>query len=386
MARAKASLAYAAAAALLMACSTTANTSGPTPVGSGSTDADASVARSAADCGHTLRDVTANAKKEGHLTLIAVPEDWANYSRILESFRDDYGIDVVVRSPDASSAEELATVTAMAGDPGRPDVVDLSPTFAQQATDDGLLQPYRSTTWAQIPAPLKDPNGYWVGSYYGIMAIGTNTQFQPDVPNSWADLRSRHYKGEVAMDGDPRTSGAGFGAVVAAALANGGSFDNVLPGIRYFAQLRKSGNLVAVDDSRLLLTEKAPVSLQWLFTFPRARDGGAIADQLGVTIPADAVYGSYYAQAVTADAPHPCAAALWIEHLNGDSGALAFLQGRALPARFAALEAFGLVSPEVRTKLPRPSQIYGIAFPTADQLLRMKHQIDRRWGTIVADE
>jgi len=380
--RARALVVGAGLVALLAACSANSATSEPTP--SGSTGAP--VARSALDCGDTLREVAANAKKEGHLTLIGVPQDWANYGQILDSFREDYGIDVRVMNPDASSGEELATVKEMAGDPGRPDVVDLSPTFAHQARVDGLLQPYRSTTWAQIPAGLKDPDGYWVGSYYGIMAIGTNTKFQPNVPSGWVDLRAPRYKGQVGMDGDPRTSGAGFGAVVAAALANGGSFDDVLPGIRYFADLKKAGNLKVIEDSSLLLTAKAPISLQWLFTFPRAQDGGSIANTLQVTIPADAVYGSYYAQAITADAPHPCAAALWIEQLNGDSGALSFLQGRALPARFAALEAFGLVGPDVRTKLPRPNQIYGITFPTADQLAKMKSQIDQYWGPLVADK
>lgn len=367
---------------LLAACATSGPTPSPATSSSGATSP-APAIRSAQDCGDTLREVTANAKAEGHLTLIAVPDDWANYGRVLESFRDDYGIDVEVMNPDASSAEEVETVKDMAGRAGRPDVIDVSPTFAQRANEEGLLQPYRATTWAQVPAPLKDPDGYWVGSYYGIMAMGTNSQFQRSAPDSWERLQDRRYRGQVAMDGDPRTSGAGFAAVVAAALANGGSFDNVLPGVRYFAALKRSRNLAVVDDEALQLTAKAPVVLRWLFTFPRS---GSAARTLRVTIPEDAVFGSYYAQGITADAPHPCAAALWIEHITGDAGALAFLQGRALPARFAALEAFGLVGPGVRERLPRPNQIYGIRFPTADQLTRMQRQVDRHWGPLVASQ
>ncbi|MEI8084074.1 MAG: extracellular solute-binding protein, partial [Actinomycetes bacterium] len=206
MGRVRALVVGAGLVALLAACSANSGTSGPTP--SGSTGSSTPVARSALDCGDTLREVAGNAKKEGHLTLIGVPQDWANYGQILDSFREDYGIDVRVLSPDASSGEELAAVKAMAGDPDRPDIVDLSPTFAHKARVDGLLQPYRSTTWAQIPAGLKDPDGYWVGSYYGIMAIGTNTKVQPNVPSGWVDLRAPRYKGQVGMDGDPRTSGA----------------------------------------------------------------------------------------------------------------------------------------------------------------------------------
>lgn len=382
MAHVRRALAGAGLTFLLAACATSLTTPSPTTSSSGATSPTAAI-RSAQECGETLREVTANARAEGRLTLIAVPDDWANYGRVLESFRDDYGIDVEVLNPDASSAQELRTVKRMAGRPTQPDVVDVSPTFAQQAVEEGLLQPYRATTWAQVPAPLKHPDGYWVGSYYGIMAMGTNSEYQPTAPDSWRQLQDRRYKSQVAMDGDPRTSGAGFAAVVAAALANGGSFDNVLPGVRYFAELKKSGNLAVIDDESLQLTAKAPVALRWLFTFPRS---GSVARTVQVTIPEDAVFGSYYAQGITADAPHPCAAALWIEHITGDAGALAFLQGRALPARFAALEAFGLVGPGVREKLPRPNQIYGIQFPTADQLTRMQRQIDRHWGPLVASQ
>ncbi|MEI6622109.1 MAG: ABC transporter substrate-binding protein [Actinomycetes bacterium] len=208
----------------------------------------------------------------------------------------------------------------------------------------------------------------------------------PAVPSSWADLKAARYKGKVAMGGDPRTSGAGFGAVVAAALAAGRwrivrRCDAGDPVLRRPEAGRKPdsrrGPRTATDcESTGLLAV-----VVHLAAHPKRRTD---CETLRITIPADAVYGSYYAQAITANAPHPCAAALWIEHLNGDSGALGFLQGRALPARFAALEAFGLVSPDVRSVLPRPSQIYSISFPTADQFLTMKRQIDQNWGPMVA--
>ena len=68
-----------------------------------------------------------------------------------------------------------------------------------------------------------------------------------DPPTTFAELKDPQYKGQVALNGDPRKAGAGFAAVVAAALANGGSFDDIMPGIQFFADLKKSGNLILID-------------------------------------------------------------------------------------------------------------------------------------------
>ena len=51
------------------------------------------------------------------------------------------------------------------------------------------------------------------------------------------------------------------------------------------------------------------------------------------------MYGGFYAQGVVNDSPHPSCAKLWIEHILCDEGALGYLEGGAMPARFAELEA-----------------------------------------------
>ncbi len=45
----------------------------------------------------------------------------------------------------------------------------------------------------------------------------------------------------MSINGDPRTAGAAFAGVMAASLANGGSFDDIMPGIQYFADLKATG-------------------------------------------------------------------------------------------------------------------------------------------------
>jgi putative spermidine/putrescine transport system substrate-binding protein len=378
-------------ASLLAACSSS-TTSAEAPSASAATpSASASMTESASatdpQCGTTIEEIAAKAKEEGNVNLIALPDTWANYAGILKSFRDTYGLEAPVANPDASSADELTAIATLQGQPDMPDAIDIGPSFVQQALDAGQIEPYITTTWDEIPANLKDAAGNWVGAYYGIMSIGTNATLVKNPPQTWADLMKPEYKGQVTINGDPREAGAAFAAVVAAALANGGSYDDIMPGIQYFADLKKSGNLQVLDVTEAgLLSGDVPIALDWSYNFPGVVPGLKEAGfDFKSTIPADGLYGSYYAQSVVADAVHPCAARLWIEHITGDAGALGYLEGGAIPARYAALEAAGLITDEMKKNLPSADVISKVTFPTAEQVEAMKMQITDNWGPMVGD-
>ena len=57
-------------------------------------------------------------------------------------------------------------------------------------------------------------------------------------PRSFKDLLKPIYNHKVGINNSPTVAGAAFAAVFAAALANGGSFNNIQPGINYFAKLK----------------------------------------------------------------------------------------------------------------------------------------------------
>ena len=78
------------------------------------------------------------AKKEGHLNVIALPPDWANYGEIISTFSKKYGIAITSDNPDGSSAQENQAIVSLKGDPRAPDVVDVNPTFAVAGTVAGL--------------------------------------------------------------------------------------------------------------------------------------------------------------------------------------------------------------------------------------------------------
>jgi putative spermidine/putrescine transport system substrate-binding protein len=268
-----------------------------------------------------------------------------------------------------------------------PDALDIGPSFVQQAQDEGLITSYKTTNWDEIPDNLKGANGEWIGSYYGIMAIASNTTLVENAPRTWADLKKPEYKGMVTINGDPREAGAGFAAVVAASLANGGSYDDIMPGIQYFADLKSSGNLQVIDVTEAaLLSGDVPIALDWTYNFPGLQPQLAeVGFEMEIVTPADGLYGAYYAQMPVANSPHPCAAQLWMEHITGNDGALGYLEGGAIPARLAAMIGEGVVSAEQLAKLPSAEDIAKISFPTAEQTEIMKTQLTENWGPMVAD-
>jgi len=340
----------------------------------------------AADC--PAADLVDAAKAEGQVNLITLPDTWANYKGILASYRDKYGIANPVANPDGSSADELTAVETLAGQPDMPDAVDVSPAFAQEFDAKGLWEPYEPCLWDEIPETLKDPAGKWVAAYYGLMAIGANTTVVTEVPTSFAALKDPMYKGLVSLNGDPRESGAAFAAVMAAAIANGGSFDDILPGIKYFAELKKSGNLSAADvTAASVISGETPLVLDWTYNYPGMAT--VLAENgitFQVTVPTDGVYGGYYAQGVVKNSPHQNASKLWINHLISDEGALGYIVGGAIPARFDALVAAGKVTPEMMTNLPDPALTAGIKFPSAEQVAKAKEVLTAQWGPLVADK
>ena len=292
-----------------------------------------------------------------------------------------------MQNPDASSADELTAVETQRGSDTMPDSIDVGPPFALQAVEEGIWDPYMPTVWDEIPDTLKDPDGNWIAAYYGIMSIGTNTTIVSDVPTSFADLNDEQYAGQVSLNGDPREAGAAFAGVWAAALANGGSFDDIMPGIEYFADLKSQGilNLVAADDNTILSGE-TPIVLDWTYNWPGRLEAIAEAGfEWSSTVPSDGVYGSYYAQGVVADSPHPNAARLWIEHILSDVGALGYLEGGAIPARYATLVESGVITDDMLANLPPAELIEQVAFPTADQIAAAQAIIAENWGPMVVD-
>ena len=54
------------------------------------------------------------------------------------------------------------------------DVAYYGVTFGIQAKKDGVVAPYKPAHWDEIPAGLKDPDGYWFTIHSGTLGLFVN--------------------------------------------------------------------------------------------------------------------------------------------------------------------------------------------------------------------
>jgi putative spermidine/putrescine transport system substrate-binding protein len=327
----------------------------------------------------SMKELVAEAKKEGKLNTIALPPDWANYGEIISTFSKRYGIPITNDNPNGSSAQENQAIVSLKGDSRAPDVVDVGPAFAVSGTIQGLYGKYFVTEFSKIPRSMKDTRGYWWGDYWGAISIGYNQNLISNPPTSFKDLMKPEYKGKVALNGSPLQSNSAVAGVLAASIANGGSVKDVGPGIDWFAAMKKSGNYIPVQTtSATVASGQTPISIDWDYNnlayvaeFPAAR--------WKVNIPTDGVYGGYYAQAINASAPHPWAARLWEEFLYSDQGQILFLKGFAHPALFNDLANRKKLPKALLDALPSPAIYAKVKFASLGQQSAAKAKIASEW-------
>lgn len=326
------------------------------------------------------------AQQEGQLTTIALPRDWCGYGAVIDGFKAKYGITVNELNPDAGSGDEVEAIRANKNNKGpqAPDVIDVGLPFGPSSKADGLIQPYKVATWDTIPASAKDPDGYWYGDYYGVMALEINADAVKNPPKDVKDLLDPQYKGQVALAGDPRVSSQAYNGVYAAAIATGGSLDNAQPGLDFFAQLNKAGNLVPVIAKQANVAKgETPIVFRWDYNALADRDALKGNPNISVVVPPSVVLAGVYVQAISAYAPHPNAAKLWMEYLYSDEGQLGWLKGYCHPIRYNDLAAKGKIPADLAAKLP-PAELYAKAvFPTIDQINKAKDLIVKNWDSAV---
>ena len=329
-----------ATVASLAACSP------PADDNSSSSSSDAKTATSAADLGGMDALVKA-AQDEGELNVIALPPDWANYGEVISAFEAKYDITVNSAQPDAASQDEINAAEQLKGSDRAPDVFDLGQSVALANTD--MFAPYQVETWEDIPAEFKDPDGAWVNDYGGFMSIGYDSDKVPDV-TSLEDLLGPDFKGKVALNGDPTQAGAAFSGVVMASVANGGSADDIAPGVEFFKKLKAAGNFLPVDPTAATIESgQTPVVIDW--DYLNAAETAKLPSWK-VVVPSNAPIAGYYFQAINADGPHPAAARLWQEFLYSDEGQNLWLAGGARPVRADAMVEAGTIDEALYAALP----------------------------------
>ena len=296
------------------------------------------------------------AQKEGEVNSVGMPDSWANWKDTWTDLASKYSIKH--SDTDMSSAQEIAKFLAEKNNASA-DIGDVGSSFGPLAVQKGVAQPYKPSTWDQVPDWAKDKDGNWVLAYTGTIAFIVNKQTVKDIPHSWADLLKGNYKVSV---GDVGTAAQAVNGVLAATYAMGGNEKNLKPGLDFFAKLAKAGRL-GLNDPTISSLEKGEVDvgIVWDFNGLNYRDT-IDKTRFEVLIPSDGSITSGYTTIINKYAKHPNAAKFAREYIFSDAGQINLARGYARPIRVEHLT----LPEDVKAKL-LPVDEYKNAHPIADQ-------------------
>lgn len=295
------------------------------------------------------------ARSEGAVNSVGMPDSWANWKDTWEDLNKLYGLQHL--DTDMSSAQEIAKFAAEK-DNATADIGDVGAAFGPIAVQQGVTQPYKPSTWEQIPAWAKDADGHWMLAYTGSIAFIVNKNLVKDIPHSWAELKQGKYK--VAI-GDVSAAAQAVNGVLAAAIANGGDESNIQPGLDFFAGIAEQGRL-SLSNPTIQTLEKGEVEVGVVWDF----NGLSYRDQIDpsrfeVLIPSDGSVISGYSTIINKYAKHPNAAKLAREYILSDAGQINLAKGNARPIRADHLT----LPAEVQAKL-LPNAQYANVRPIKD--------------------
>ena len=302
-----------------------------------------------------LRELEQAARAEGQVNSVGMPDSWANWKDTWADLQRLYNLKH--SDTDMSSAQEIAKFAAEKTN-ATADIGDVGAAFGPIAVQQGVTQPYKPSTWAQIPDWAKDADGHWMLAYTGSIAFIVNKQLVKQPPTSWAELKSGKYK--VAI-GDVSTAAQAVNGVLAAAIANGGDEQNIQPGLEFFAEIARQGRL-SLANPTIQTLEKGEVEVGVVWDF----NGLGYREQIDpsrfeVLIPSDGSVISGYTTIINSYAKHPNAAKLAREYILSDAGQINLAKGNARPIRAEHLS----LPAEVQAKL-LPNEQYAKVRPIKD--------------------
>ncbi|QVM98032.1 extracellular solute-binding protein [Pseudomonas sp. SORT22] len=294
------------------------------------------------------------ARKEGVVNSVGMPDAWANWKGTWDDLATKYGLKHM--DTDMSSAQEVAKFDAEK-DNASADIGDVGAAFGPIAVAKGVTQPYKPSTWEQVPDWAKDKDGHWALAYTGTIAFIINKQLvkEADIPKTWHDLEKGKYK--VAI-GDVGTAAQAANGVLAAAIAYKGDESNIEPGLQLFTKLAQQKRL-SLANPTIQTLEKGEIEVGVVWDF----NGLSYRQQIDpkrfeVLIPSDGSVMSGYTTIINKYAKNPNAAKLTREYIFSDAGQINLAKGHARPIRAEHLK----LPAEVQAKL-LPNEQYSAAQP-----------------------
>ncbi|MDR1309748.1 MAG: ABC transporter substrate-binding protein [Deltaproteobacteria bacterium] len=245
------------------------------------------------------------------------PPEWAGWGNQLELIKKETGITVPLDNK--NSGQSVSQLIAERQNPVA-DVSYLGISFAINAMNSDVIEPYKGAGWQAVPANLKDPGGNWVTVHSGSLGLMVNVdalEGRP-IPKSWKDLLDPRYKGMVGFL-DPSSAFVGYVGAVAINQALGGTLDDFAPAIGFYKELLKNDPIIPKQTAYArVLSGEIPILLDYDFNAYRARH----TDKANVefVIPAEGSIMVPYVMTLVKGAPHQKNGQAVIDFVLSDKG------------------------------------------------------------------
>jgi putative spermidine/putrescine transport system substrate-binding protein len=262
------------------------------------------------------------------------PPMWADWASQLKAIDKNLGIKLP--HDNKNSGQTLSQLIAEKSNPVA-DVAYYGVSFGIKAKESGVVTPYKPAHWDEIPAGLKDPDGYWFTIHFGTIGFFINKDALggAPVPQSWKDLLKPEYKGMIGYL-DPTSAFVGYASAVTANLAMGGSLDNFDAGIAYFKKLKANQPIVPKQTSYArVLSGEIPILFDYDFNAYRAmyKDKANVA----FVIPAEGSIVVPYVMSLVKNSPKPAEGKQILDFIMSDKGQAVWANAYLRPIRASAL-------------------------------------------------
>jgi putative spermidine/putrescine transport system substrate-binding protein len=245
------------------------------------------------------------------------PPEWADWASMLKAIKADLNYDIP--HDNKNSGQALAQILAEKSNPVG-DIGYFGVTFGMKAKAQDALEPYKPAKWDQVPAGLKDADGYWTTIHSGTLGLFVNKDALggKPVPACWKDLLKPDYKGMVGYL-DPTSAFVGYVGAVAINQALGGTFDNFTPAIGYFKALQKNAPIVPKQTSYArVLSGEIPILFDYDFNAYRAKYKDKA--HAAFVLPSEGTVVVPYVMSLVKNGPNPDGAKKVLDHLLTDKG------------------------------------------------------------------
>ncbi|MGO8924421.1 MAG: ABC transporter substrate-binding protein [Xanthobacteraceae bacterium] len=258
------------------------------------------------------------------------PPQWADFASMLKAIKADLGYDIPFDNK--NSGQALSQLIAEKSNPVA-DVVYYGVNFGIKAKAADVIEPYKPKGDDQVPAGLKDPDGYWNTIHSGTLGLFVNKDALGGnpVPACWKDLLKPQYKGMIGYL-DPSSAAVGYVGAVAVNIALGGTDSDFTPAVNFFKELHKNQPIVPKQTSYArVVSGEIPILFDYDFNAYRAKYGES--GHFEFVIPCEGTVVFPYVTSLVKNAPDKDKAQKVLDYFLSDKGQATWANAYLRPAR-----------------------------------------------------